>query len=59
LTKVFRGNLELEKQGFPLDIQIGKGAIIGKGVKINYNLDLGRNVKLCGMFTLVKMSAWR
>ncbi|RJP64337.1 MAG: multidrug transporter [Ignavibacteriales bacterium] len=36
--------IEMDKQGIPLDIQIGKGVYIGKGVKLNYNLDLKKNV---------------
>jgi bifunctional UDP-N-acetylglucosamine pyrophosphorylase/glucosamine-1-phosphate N-acetyltransferase len=32
--------LDLDKKGTPLDITIGKGAYIGKGVKLNYNLTL-------------------
>jgi bifunctional UDP-N-acetylglucosamine pyrophosphorylase/glucosamine-1-phosphate N-acetyltransferase len=30
--------LELDKIGTPLDIIVGKGAYIGKGVKLNYNI---------------------
>ncbi len=30
--------LELDRLGTPLDINIGKGVYIGKGVKLNYNL---------------------
>ena len=30
--------LELDKAGIPLDINVGKGAYIGKGVKLNYNI---------------------
>lgn len=30
--------LEMDKAGTPLDINIGKGVYIGKGVKLNYNI---------------------
>ncbi len=40
--------LEIDKQGIPLDIIIGKGVYIGKGVKLNYNLILSKNVLLEG-----------
>jgi bifunctional UDP-N-acetylglucosamine pyrophosphorylase / glucosamine-1-phosphate N-acetyltransferase len=35
--------LELDAAGKPLDIRIGKGAHVGKGVKPNYNLELMKN----------------
>lgn len=38
--------LELDDKGIPLDIQLGKGSYLGKGVKINYNLHLHKNVWL-------------
>ena len=31
--------LQLDKQNIPLDIKIGQGVYIGKGVKLNYNLE--------------------
>jgi bifunctional UDP-N-acetylglucosamine pyrophosphorylase/glucosamine-1-phosphate N-acetyltransferase len=34
--------LELDKLGTPLDINIGKGVYIGKGVKLNYNTTFKR-----------------
>lgn len=40
--------LKMDKQGEPLDIKIGKGVYIGKGVKLNYNLNLMKNVFLQG-----------
>ncbi|MEW6703070.1 MAG: NTP transferase domain-containing protein [Bacteroidota bacterium] len=40
--------LQMDKLGTPLDVQIGKGAYIGKGVKLNYNLTLMKNVFLDG-----------
>lgn len=40
--------LEIDKQGIPLDINIGKGVYIGKDVKLNYNLVLSKNVLLEG-----------
>ncbi len=30
----------MDKKGNPLDIKIGKGVYVGKGVKLNYNLKL-------------------
>jgi bifunctional UDP-N-acetylglucosamine pyrophosphorylase / glucosamine-1-phosphate N-acetyltransferase len=35
--EVVKNIIELDKSGTPLDITIGKGAYIGKGVKLNYN----------------------
>lgn len=40
--------LELDKQGVPLDIRIGRGVHIGKGVKLNYNVHLKKNVTVTG-----------
>lgn len=40
--------IELDKKGIPLDIKIGKGAYIGKGVILNYNLTLMQNVYING-----------
>lgn len=40
--------IEMDKQGTPLDIHIGKGVYIGKGVKLNYNISLHKNVFLDG-----------
>jgi len=40
--------LELDKKGKPLDIKIGKGVYLGKGVKVNYNLSLMKNVYVKG-----------
>ncbi|NMB80266.1 MAG: multidrug transporter, partial [Ignavibacteria bacterium] len=40
--------LELDKKGIPLDIKIGKGTDVGKGIMLNYNLSLMRNVFLNG-----------
>ncbi len=37
-----------DKQGIPLDIRIGKGVYIGRGVKLNYNLELKKNVFVDG-----------
>lgn len=36
--------LEIDKQGIPLDIKIGKGVHIGKKVKLNYGVELKKNV---------------
>jgi bifunctional UDP-N-acetylglucosamine pyrophosphorylase/glucosamine-1-phosphate N-acetyltransferase len=35
--------IEMDKKGIPLDIKLGKGAYIGKGVKLNYKLNFGKN----------------
>jgi len=38
--------LELDKKGIPLDIKIGKGVYIGKGVKLNYDLTFKKNARV-------------
>jgi bifunctional UDP-N-acetylglucosamine pyrophosphorylase/glucosamine-1-phosphate N-acetyltransferase len=40
--------LEHDAKGVPLDIRIGKGVYIGKGVKLNYNLCLKKNAYING-----------
>jgi bifunctional UDP-N-acetylglucosamine pyrophosphorylase/glucosamine-1-phosphate N-acetyltransferase len=40
--------VELDKQNIPLDIRIGKGVYIGKGVKLDYNIYLKKNVNVDG-----------
>ncbi len=40
--------LEMDKQGIPLDIKIGKGVHIGKNVKLNYGVELKKNVYVGG-----------
>lgn len=40
--------LEQDKKGEPLDIVIGKGVYIGRGVKLNYNLEFKKNVFVNG-----------
>lgn len=40
--------IKMDKLGEPLDIKIGKGVYIGKGAKLNYNLNLMKNVFLNG-----------
>jgi len=40
--------LEMDGNNVPLDINIGKGVYIGKGAKLNYNLDLRKNVFVDG-----------
>ena len=47
--------LELDKHALPLEIHIGKGVFIGKGVKLNYNLSLGKNTFLEGDIQFGKM----
>lgn len=46
--------LQLDKQGIPIDIKIGKGVYIGRGVKLNYNITLMKNVYLNGNIILGK-----
>jgi bifunctional UDP-N-acetylglucosamine pyrophosphorylase/glucosamine-1-phosphate N-acetyltransferase len=40
--------LLMDKQNVPLDIKIGQGVYIGKGVKLNYNLELKKDVYVNG-----------
>gem|GEM_PF-157314 len=40
--------IDMDKNNVPLDIRIGKGAYVGKGVKLNYNLDIRRNAVVYG-----------
>ncbi|NOX66759.1 MAG: NTP transferase domain-containing protein [Chlorobi bacterium] len=40
--------MKLDKKGQPLDIIIGKGAHLGKNVKVNYNLTLMKNACVRG-----------
>lgn len=40
--------IEMDGLGVPLDINIGKGVYVGKGVKLNHNLTLMKNVFLEG-----------
>ncbi len=46
--------LKMDKQGIPLDIEIGKGVYIGKDVVPNYNLKLQKNVFVEGNVHLGK-----
>jgi len=46
--------IEYDRKGTPLDINIGKGVYIGKGVGLNYNLTLMRNVYVNGNVKLGK-----
>ncbi len=46
--------LNMDKLGVPLDIKIGKGVYIGKGAKLNYNLNLMKNVFISGNIHLGK-----
>ena len=45
---VVKDILELDKAGTPLDITIGKGVYIGKGVKLNYNITFKTNCYVNG-----------
>lgn len=40
--------IKLDKKGKPLDIKLGKGVYVGKGVKLNYNIKLRKNVYVEG-----------
>ncbi len=40
--------IELDKKGAPLDISIGKGVYIGKGARLNYNIEFKQNVVVEG-----------
>ena len=40
--------LDQDKKGIPLDIRIGKGVYIGKGVDLNYNIEFKKNVFVDG-----------
>ena len=40
--------LRMDKKNIPLDITLGKGVIIDDGVKLNYGLELKRNVFISG-----------
>ncbi|MCL6099390.1 MAG: NTP transferase domain-containing protein [Bacteroidetes bacterium] len=40
--------IEMDKHGVPLDIHLGKGVYIGRGVKLNHNLTFMKNVFLEG-----------
>jgi bifunctional UDP-N-acetylglucosamine pyrophosphorylase/glucosamine-1-phosphate N-acetyltransferase len=52
--------IELDKKGTPLDIKIGKGAYIGNGVKLNYNIEFGRAVYITGNIIFGKnVKVWR
>ncbi len=45
---VVKDIFKMDKKNIPLDIKIGKGAFIGKGVKLNYNTNFKRDVYICG-----------
>ncbi len=52
--------IELDKKGTPLDIKVGKGAYIGDGVKLNYNIEFGRAVYITGNIIFGKnVKVWR
>ncbi len=46
--------IEMDKLGTPLDIRIGRGVHIGKGVKLNYNLHLKKNAFISGQVAFGK-----
>ena len=45
---VIDGIIAMDKKGIPLDIKIAKGVYIGRGVKLNFNLILRKNVFVSG-----------
>ena len=52
--------IEMDKKGIPLDIKVGKGTYIGKGAKLNYNIELGRAVYINGNVVFGKnIKIWR
>lgn len=52
--------IELDKKGTPLDIKVGKGAYVGDGVKLNYNIEFGRAVYITGNVIFGKnVKVWR
>ena len=52
--------IALDKKGIPLDIKVGKGTYIGKGAKLNYNVELGRAVFISGNITFgTNIKIWR
>ena len=52
--------LEMDKKGIPLDIKIGKGAYIGEGAKLNYNIEIGRAAYINGNIIFGKnIKIWR
>ena len=52
--------IEMDKKGIPLDIKIGKGTYIGEGVKLNYNVEIGRAAFITGNVIFGKnIKVWR
>lgn len=57
---VVKDLIEMDKKEVPLDIKIGKGAYIGDGVKLNYNIEFGRAVYITGNIVFGKnITIWR
>ena len=46
--------IESDNKGIPLDIKIGKGVYIGKGVKLNFNISIMKNVFINGAMNFGK-----
>ncbi len=46
--------IKMDGAGIPLDISVGKGAYIGKCVRLNYNARIGKNVFMEGDISLGK-----
>jgi bifunctional UDP-N-acetylglucosamine pyrophosphorylase/glucosamine-1-phosphate N-acetyltransferase len=46
--------MESDNKGIPLDIRIGKGVYIGKGVKLNFNISIMKNVFINGAINFGK-----
>ena len=51
---VIKEILDQDKKGIPLDVKVGAGAYIGKGVKLNYNLTVKRQAHIEGNVDLGK-----
>jgi bifunctional UDP-N-acetylglucosamine pyrophosphorylase/glucosamine-1-phosphate N-acetyltransferase len=52
--------IEMDKNGIPLDIKVGKGAYIGDGAKLNYNIEIGRAAYINGNIVFGKnIKIWR
>ncbi|MEI7812897.1 MAG: NTP transferase domain-containing protein [Ignavibacteria bacterium] len=51
--------LRMDEKGIPLDIKIGNGVYIGKGVKLNYNLTFKKNACVSGNVSFGKnITVW-
>lgn len=46
--------LKMDEEGIPLDIILGKGSFVGKGVKLNYDVTFGKGTRVEGNVELGK-----